>query len=106
MMYKAFAAITLIAAPIIVLFVQYAVPQRPVQPVAVGTPAPQAVETAPQRLPPDQMAPSAPQPEAAQFGQPMPEAGKPFLTPGNGLPEIPSTQGEIGTEEVPAITDR
>lgn len=111
MMYRAFAVITLIAAPIVVLFVQNAVPQQPAQPAAVAAQPAQPLESVPQRLPPVPVSSSTPQPEAAQFGQPMPDAGKPFLAPGNGLPDapspqVPSSQGEVGTEEIAAISDR
>lgn len=86
MIYKAFAAVTLIAAPIIVLTAQSFVP--PANETAAPAPA------APIVAPPVQPAPPSPpvsDPAAgiAAFGQPMPDAGKPFLAPGEGLPEAP-----------------
>lgn len=85
MLYKAFAVITLVAAPLIVLMVQGLAPHAPAQnmsapmrPVAEqAVPSPHPIAT-----------PAAEQPASPpmSFGQPMPEAGKPFLSPGNGLP--------------------
>jgi len=99
MLYKAFAAITLIAAPIIVLLAQSVTPRPAAQP------APAVVQ------PSEPVAPSAPiaapalsPPDPAPFGQPMPEAGQPFLTPGNGLPGAPSAS-ESGTSPIRAISD-
>ena len=95
MLYKAFAVITLVAAPLIVLMVQGLAPHDP-------APVPSApVPSAPVQ-PVVEQAASASQPVAApameqpasssvSFGQPMPEAGKPFLSPGNGLPGGPSS---------------
>ncbi|KKW91319.1 hypothetical protein [Sphingobium chungbukense] len=87
MIYKAFAAITLIAAPIIVLTVQSFVPGQPAASAPMG--AAPAASIAPVAAP---VQPGPPPPPAvsdagtASFGQPMPDAGKPFLAPGAGLP--------------------
>jgi len=90
MMYKAFAALTLVAAPIVVLVVQSIVPQpaqiAPSAPtfVAPAAPAAPAAPSIPSVAQPPMPAASLPDP--ASFGQPMPDAGKPMLAPGNGLP--------------------
>lgn len=108
MLYKAFAALTLIAAPIIVLIVQGFAPQAPVQPAAAPMAvSPAAISTQPQPEPqPMPMAPSAPAPDPAAFGQPMPDAGKPFLSPGNGLPGGPAPlAGENSDSAVEANPD-
>jgi hypothetical protein len=94
MLYKAFAAITLLAAPIIVLVVEGAAPHSPGQAAAVPAPAmPGAIQSAPMAqsapMPAPMSAPAEPIPDPAAFGQPMPDAGKPFLSPGNGLPSAP-----------------
>lgn len=88
MLYKAFAAITLIAAPIIVLVAQSMTPQSPV-PHPSQAVQPPVQQEAP--VMPPVAAPTAVEPisDPASFGQPMPDAGKPFLTPGNGLPALP-----------------
>ena len=95
MLYKAFAAITLVSAPIIVLLVQGITPHP-----SATTPAPVVEPMVPQPpvqqpLPAQQSVvapvPMEPTPPAVSFGQPMPEAGKPFLAPGNGLPGEPQT---------------
>ncbi|ANI77193.1 MULTISPECIES: hypothetical protein [Sphingobium] len=107
MHYKAFAAITLIAAPIIVLAVQGIAPHAPVQPSA----APSAVLPSPVQAPPvvqpaPMPVPAAPEPDAAAFGQPMPDAGKPFLSPGNGLPAVAApAAGASGDGAVEATSD-
>ena len=89
MHYKAFAAITLIAAPIIVLVVQGIAPHTPVQPAAAPAAAlPPAVQARPVVQPAPMPVPAAPESDPAAFGQPMPDAGKPFLSPGNGLPAV------------------
>ena len=85
MLYKAFAVITLVAAPLIVLMVQGLAPHvpapnmsAPVSPVVErAVPSPQSIAA------PDMEQPAS---SPMSFGQPMPEAGKPFLSPGNGLP--------------------
>ncbi|AMK23997.1 MULTISPECIES: hypothetical protein [unclassified Sphingobium] len=87
MIYKAFAAVTLIAAPIVVLTVQSFVPQTketmaPAIPASIAAPT---VQPAPPPLPVSDSSDGI-----ASFGQPMPEAGKPFLTPGAGLPDAPA----------------
>lgn len=90
MIYKAFAAVTLIAAPIIVLTVQSFVPQTnpPAAPAAFAPGVAPAEQPAP---PPPTV--SAPVTEPASFGQPVAEAGKPFLAPGVGLPaKAPTVQ--------------
>ncbi|WP_313808844.1 hypothetical protein [Sphingobium sp.] len=94
MIYKAFAAVTLIAAPIIVLTVQSFVPQTN-QPAASSIP-PAPSTTIPVVAPAVQPAPPPPavnDPVAsASFGQPVPEAAKPFLTPGAGLPDADTVE--------------
>lgn len=99
MIYKAFATVTLIAAPIIVLTVQSFVPQ-PNQPAVASVAAPSA-------LPPSTMPIVTPAPPApivtdpgsnAAFGQPVPDAGKPFLAPGAGLPEAAPTAQPAAVE--------
>jgi hypothetical protein len=97
MLYKAFAVITLIAAPIVVLIVQSVAPQPP----SAAHPAPAAYQQpAPIISQPAPMPPSIePAPDPAAFGQPMPEAGKPFLEPGNGLPPTAISAGETNDEE-------
>lgn len=104
MLYKAFAAVTLIAAPIIVLIVQSFAPQAPVQPAAAPMAVPPPVISAQPQPPPmpAPMAPSAPAPDTAAFGQPMPDAGKPFLSPGNGLPGGPAP---IAGDNGDSVTD-
>ncbi len=99
MLYKAFAVITLIAAPIIVLIVQSVAPQPPSTAAPVAAPAPYQ-QPAPLISQPAPMAASIePAPDPAAFGQPMPEAGKPFLAPGNGLPQTAISAGETSDEE-------
>ena len=103
MLYKAFAAITLVSAPIIVLLVQgitphpSATPSAPVvQPMVPQPPVEQPLPTQQSVV-----APVMEQaPPAVSFGQPMPEAGKPFLTPGDGLPgEPPPGASEAGSSD-------
>lgn len=96
-MYKAFAAVTLVAAPLVVLAVQSFVPQTNHTAAPVVAPFPMAASSSqpmPQPILPtvrpappvsEGVAPSAP------FGQPMAEAGKPFLAPGTGLPAAAPT---------------
>lgn len=113
MMYKAFAAITLVAAPIIVLVTQSLLPQQPVRPGAatvqpVATPV---VQSAAQPMPIVTAPPSGPAQEPAPFGQPLPDAGQPFLAPGNGLPggetaPPPPVEIESNDGSVPSISDR
>lgn len=89
MIYKAFAAVTLIAAPVIVLTVQSFAPRAShAVPTAAVAPAPAPVVMPAEAMP---SPPPAPMPGAADFGQPMPEAGKPFLAPGAGLPAAPAS---------------
>ncbi|WP_176591565.1 hypothetical protein [Sphingobium sp. EM0848] len=108
MIYKAFAAVTLIAAPIIVLTVQSFVPRTnqptapsavaPVPPVTVAnTPAVSAPVNAPIGVPPG---------DAASFGQPVPDAGKPVLAPGAGLPPITVSQPFTPDEARPPQSDK
>ena len=111
MMYKAFAAVTLVAAPIIVLVVQSVAPQpSPREAIAVVQPI--APVSAPIMPPPPPMASAAaPSPEPAAFSQPMPDAGKPFLAPGSGLPggsiaPQPPVEGESNDGSVPVVSDR
>ena len=105
MLYKAFAAVTLVAAPIIVLIVQGLAPHAPAQ--SASAPAPLIVQQAapmPQQAP----APSIEQPPEAPmpFGQPMPDAGKPFLSPRNGLPGgSPSADAEAANNVADAGSD-
>ncbi|HWV11840.1 MAG TPA: hypothetical protein VN110_00950 [Sphingobium sp.] len=105
MLYKAFAVITLVAAPLIVLMVQGLAPHMPEQ--TMSNPVQPVVEqavVAPQPL----AAPVLEQPTSppTSFGQPMPEAGKPFLSPGNGLPGTPSVaDGEAGNSGAEAGSD-
>ena len=108
MMYKAFAAVTLVAAPIIVLVVQSRLPQKPAQPAAAVQPAP-VIQPAVQPMPIVTNATPAPTP--VPFGQPMPDAGKPFLTPGNGLPAgstapPPPVVIESNDGSAPSVSDR
>ena len=99
MIYKAFAAVTLIAAPIIVLTVQSFVPSAPQTAVPspmAPTPAPVMMPTPAPVVTPATAMPSPPPPPAPDagnlsFGQPMPEAGKPLLAPGAGLPAAPAS---------------
>ena len=87
MSYKAFAAITLIAAPIIALVAQNLAPQSPPQ-GQEPSPAVQPQPTAPLPVVQAPMPAAAqPAPPPAEFGQPLPGAGQPFLTAGNGLPK-------------------
>ena len=99
MMYKAFAGITLVAAPVLVLLAQNLVPATP-EPIATvaAPPITSEVMPQPQPTPPVQMAPAAPVAEPAAFGQPMSDAGKPFLSPGNGLPAAPSPASEVAPD--------
>lgn len=105
MLYKAFAAITLVSAPIIVLLVQgitphpSATPSAPVvQPMVPQPPVQQPLPTQQSVVAP---VPMEQAPPAVPFGQPMPEAGKPFLAPGNGLPgESPTGAGEAGNSDI------
>lgn len=101
MLYKAFAVITLIAAPIVVLIVQSVAPQAPSAAHPAPAPAPAAYQQpAPIISQPAPMPPSIePAPDPATFGQPMPEAGKPFLAPGAGLPQTAVSAGETNDEE-------
>ncbi|WP_150290823.1 hypothetical protein [Sphingobium estronivorans] len=92
MIYKSFAVLTLIAAPIIVLAVQSFVPQTN-QPAAIGPampvtppPVPAAVPAAVAPAPVADAPVGAPPSDSASFGQPMSDAGKPSLSPGTGLP--------------------
>ena len=93
MLYKAFAAITLIAAPIIVLIAQSVAPQSPA-PHPSSAIQPPVQQQAPMMQPPITAAP-LPTSDPTPFGQPMPDAGKPFLTPGNGLPGAAPTEEGI-----------
>lgn len=92
MIYKSFAIVTLIAAPLIVLAVQTFVPQtaQPAMQAAAPDSPPPLPVSAPQSAPPPVSAPapmpSAPTADGAAFGQPMPDAGQPSLAPGTGLP--------------------
>ena len=97
MMYKAFAALTLVGAPIVVLVVQSLAPQHPTA-AAPAAPPPgfgPAQPFAPVAQPAPMVAPApapmsnVPPPDPASFGQPMPDATKPFLSPGDGLPGSP-----------------
>lgn len=106
MMYKAFAAITLVAAPMLVLVVQSVAPQ-PATPgpavSAVTQPIQPVLQPAPVAGPSSMVA--APIVDPASFAQPLPEAGKPMLTLGNGLPERqspPPSAGE-GAEDVAPV---
>ncbi|GAY22055.1 MULTISPECIES: hypothetical protein [Sphingobium] len=109
MIYKAFAAVTLIAAPIIVLTVESFVPQSSqAVPSAAIVPASAPVvmpaQAAPSPTPPQDS--GAQDPGAADLGQPMPEAGRPFLAPGAGLPAAPVSnptpvEGVQPSDEVP-----
>ncbi|GLV24871.1 hypothetical protein [Sphingobium sp. Cam5-1] len=104
MLYKAFAAITLVSAPIIVMLVQgitphpSATPSAPVvQPMVPQPPVEQPLPSQQSFVAP---MPVEQAPPAVSFGQPMPEAGKPFLTPGNGLPgEPPPGASEAGSSD-------
>ncbi|WP_449473469.1 hypothetical protein [Sphingobium chungangianum] len=104
MLYKAFAAITLVSAPIIVLLVQgitphpSATPSAPVvQPMIPQPPAQQPLPAQQSVVAP---VPMEQAPPPISFGQPMPEAGKPFLAPGNGLPgEPPTGASEAGNSD-------
>ena len=102
MIYKAFAAVTLIAAPMIVLTVQSFVPQTnaPVVAPALSSPAPVVLPTV-QPAPPSPMV-NDPASGSASFGQPVPEAGKPSLVPGTGLPDTPpALQPPVGNPSLP-----
>lgn len=104
MLYKAFAAITLIAAPIIVLVVQSVALQSPAPHASSAVQAPVQQE-APMMQPPPSSAAPEPTSDPASFGQPMPDAGKPFLTPGNGLPgTAPAMEGEADNGAAPPDT--
>ena len=86
-LYNSFALITLVSAPIIVMIAQTAAPTQH------GRPAPPSPPSAAQTVPhqplttPQPVAPPLPATEPAAFGQPMPQAGQPFLSPGAGLPD-------------------
>ncbi|MCB4860864.1 hypothetical protein K7W03_14820 [Sphingobium sp. PNB] len=114
MIYKAFAAVTLIAAPIIVLTVESFVPQSshvvpsaaivPASAVPASAPVVMPAQAAPSPTPPQDT--GAQDPGAADLGQPMPEAGRPFLAPGAGLPAAPvpnptPIEGVQPSDEVP-----
>ncbi|WP_375196468.1 hypothetical protein [Sphingobium sp.] len=106
MIYKAFAAITLIAAPIVVMTVQSFVPQTNLSQTNIPQTSPavppvSASSTAEPAAAPVQPPVNAPPADAASFGQPMPEAGRPFLTPGTGLPDG-ATPAAAGPVEEPA----
>lgn len=107
MMYKAFAALTLIAAPILTFAVQGLAPRQPVQPVASPVAPVSAKPAAAAPLPVVSSAQPAPEPVA--FGQPIPDAGKPFLAPGNGLPgaaPAPSPDIDDGSVQVMRDSDK
>lgn len=101
MIYKSFAVMTLIAAPVMVMAVQAVLPQaRQAAPAPVtaapATPAPATpaplTPTAAAPVPPPVASPApmpAPMPNTspASFGQPMPGAGQPSLAAGSGLPQ-------------------
>jgi len=96
MIYKAFAAVTLIAAPIVVMTVQSFVPQtNPSQAnmprTSPAVPSDSSFSTAEPAAAPVPPSVDAPPADAASFGRPMPEAGRPFLTPGTGLPDRATT---------------
>jgi hypothetical protein len=95
MLYKAFAVITLVAAPLIVLMVQGLAPHDPA-PVPSAPVQPVVEQAAPASQPVAAPAMEQPASSSVSFDQPMPEAGKPFLSPGNGLPGGPSSD-ESGT---------
>ena len=95
MLYKAFAVITLVAAPLIVLMVQGLAPHDPA-PVPSAPVQPVFEQAAPASQPVAAPAMEQPASSSVSFDQPMPEAGKPFLSPGNGLPGGPSSD-ESGT---------
>ena len=109
MMYKAFAAITLIAAPIITFVAQGIAPHQSSQP-PVAAAAPQLVQPAPAvaPAPPPIVSSAAPVPEPVAFGQPMPKAGKPFLAPGQGLPnEAPTPPAaQVNDGSIAVLHDR
>ena len=109
MMYKAFAAITLIAAPIITFVAQGVAPHQSSQP-PVAAAAPQLVQPAPAvaPAPPPIVSSAAPVPEPAAFGQPMREAGQPFLAPGQGLPnEAPTPPAaQVNDGSIAVLHDR
>jgi hypothetical protein len=106
MLYKAFAAITLIAAPIIVFVAQSVAPAPQVQPAAAPLPAVAPMtEPAAVAPPPPIAAPAAAAPDAAAFGQPLPDAGKPFLSPGSGLPGLPAPAEGASGDSVEAVSD-
>lgn len=94
MMYKAFAAITLVAAPIIVLVTQSVLPTHPTQPDAPAV-QPALSEVAPVVPPAPVVTSVAPaiNPASLAFGEPTPDAGKPSLIPGSGPPG-----GEVATQ--------
>jgi len=92
MIFKNFAIVTLIAAPLIVLAVQTLLPhaaQPAMQATAPETPPPPPVAVPPSAPPPveaPEPMPSVRAVDGAAFGQPMPDAGKPFLASGAELP--------------------
>ncbi len=105
MLYKAFAVITLVAAPLIVLMVQGLAPQdaAPVPSAPVQSVVEQAVAASQPVAAPAMEQPAS---SSMSFGQPMPEAGKPFLSPGNGLPGGPSTdESGAANSEAEATAD-
>lgn len=90
MIYKAFAGMTLIAAPFLVIAVESFTPHSQIQPPgpmsAVQPVAPAVMPTVQPAPPPPISGAPAVTSDPASFAQPMPDAGKPTLTPGNGLP--------------------
>lgn len=99
-LYKAFALITLASAPVIVLITQSVTPQpqQAFSPATAATtvPAPSSAP-APTTQPMPAIMESVADP--ASFSQPFPEAGKPFLAPGAGLPGDPLPETPPGSNE-------
>lgn len=104
MIYKTFAAITLLTAPLVVLGVEGFLPRQgsvPIQPEV----APVRPQVQPAPPPYQSPMPAVTEiPAESGFGQPVEEAGKPFLSPGAGLPP-PASPAPAGGFAPPPVPD-
>ncbi|WP_028055670.1 hypothetical protein [Sphingobium bisphenolivorans] len=103
MIYKSFALVTLVAAPLLVLVAENFVPHAS-HPAPTPVPEPAPAAALPETLVPEAVPPAATD-EASNFGQPMAEAGKPFLAPGAGLPSVSSAPAPVGEMSPPPAPD-
>ncbi|MGC4251467.1 MAG: hypothetical protein QM605_08390 [Sphingobium sp.] len=107
MIYKVFAAATLVLAFLVGLMADRLTPVRapgspgsevaPVTAPPVGQQFAPSISRSEEAIAPSQeaVAPPPPMPgETSAFGQPMPGAGAPSLSPGNGLPQAPASSIE------------